>query len=91
MSTINVAVCTLNQLASDFDGNCRRIIESIRVAKQHGATLRVGPELEIPGYSCEDAFFEVDIVRHSWEVLAEILAQDFRDIILDIGKYLFLS
>ncbi len=29
-------------------GNRERILESIRVAKERGATLRVGPELEIP-------------------------------------------
>ena len=31
----------------EFQGNLDRILESIRVAKQRGATLRVGPELEI--------------------------------------------
>ena len=31
----------------DFQGHLDRILESIRVAKQRGATLRVGPELEI--------------------------------------------
>lgn len=29
-------------------GNFQRIMESIRLAKQRGACLRVGPELEIP-------------------------------------------
>lgn len=29
-------------------GNYERIIASIRVARERGATLRVGPELEIP-------------------------------------------
>ena len=38
--------------ALDFEGNSERIIESIRVAKSKGATLRVGPELEITGYGC---------------------------------------
>jgi predicted amidohydrolase len=35
-----------------------RIIESIVVAKARGATVRVGPELEIPGYGCLDHFLE---------------------------------
>lgn len=35
-----------------------RIIESIVVAKERGATVRVGPELEIPGYGCLDHFLE---------------------------------
>lgn len=30
-----------------LQGNLERILESIRIAKERGATLRVGPELEI--------------------------------------------
>ena len=30
------------------------------------AHLQVGPELEIPGYGCEDHFMEHDTVDHSW-------------------------
>ena len=32
----------------DFEGNYERILASIRIAKERGAALRVGPELEIP-------------------------------------------
>ena len=32
--------------------------------------LQVGPELEIPGYGCEDHFLELDTIEHSWECLA---------------------
>jgi NAD+ synthase (glutamine-hydrolysing) len=38
---------SLNQWALDFDGNLERILESIRIAKERGSKLRVGPELEI--------------------------------------------
>ncbi|XP_015781789.1 probable glutamine-dependent NAD(+) synthetase [Tetranychus urticae] len=85
MSKIGVAVFTLNQLALDFVGNRDRIVKSIHIAKENGASLRVGPELEISGYSCEDAFFESDTVFHSWEIVAEIIQNDFRDIIIDLG------
>ena len=44
---ITVATCSLNQWALDFAGNLERILESIRIAKERGARLRVGPELEI--------------------------------------------
>ena len=30
----------------------------------------MGPELELPGYGCEDHFLELDTVEHSWECLA---------------------
>ncbi|KAF9219807.1 glutamine-dependent NAD(+) synthetase with GAT domain-containing protein [Gyrodon lividus] len=83
---ITLATCSLNQWALDFQGNYERIIESIAIAKKRGATLRVGPELEIPGYGCYDHFLEGDTVLHSWEVLAKILSgEDTMGIVCDIG------
>ncbi|CAG8460443.1 9537_t:CDS:10 [Cetraspora pellucida] len=81
-----LATCSLNQWALDFEGNLERILESIRVAKQRGATLRVGPELEITGYGCFDHFLEGDTYLHSWEMLGKILEfEEARDMLLDIG------
>nr|VZI41333.1 unnamed protein product [Spirometra erinaceieuropaei] len=84
------SVCCLNQWALDFAGNTRRIRQSIFKAKQEGSRYRLGPELELSGYGCEDHFHEADTYAHSWECLAEILkstAQDdaYRDIVCDIG------
>lgn len=86
MHLITLATCNLNQWALDFEGNLERIAESIRAAKAAGARFRLGPELEISGYGCEDAFLEGDTIRHSWECLAEILRGDLTDgILCDIG------
>ncbi|KAF8986899.1 hypothetical protein BDQ17DRAFT_1289454 [Cyathus striatus] len=51
-------------------------MKSIAIAKSRGATLRVGPELEILGYGSQDHLLEGDTVIHTWEVLAHILASD---------------
>ncbi|KAI9889188.1 MAG: glutamine-dependent NAD(+) synthetase [Vezdaea aestivalis] len=81
-----VATCSLNQWALDWDGNRDRIVESIKRAKAKGASLRVGPELEVTGYGCLDHFLEGDVFLNSWEVLAHILQhKDCQDILLDIG------
>lgn len=82
-----VATCQLNQWAMSFSHNKNNIIRSIQMAKELGATYRLGPELEIPGYSCEDHFFELDTVRHSWQTLSEIIADQTltKDILCDIG------
>lgn len=83
---ITVSTCSLNQWALDFDGNLERILESIRIAKERGSKLRVGPELEITGYGCLDHFLEGDTIMHSWEVLAKILqSPETMGIILDVG------
>lgn len=82
-----LATCNLNQWAMDFEGNLRRIKDSIYQAKARGATYRVGPELEVPGYGCEDHFLELDTVTHSWEVVEELLKDEevSRGILVDIG------
>ena len=81
-----LATCQLNQWALDFDGNLDRILQSIRQSKAAGATLRVGPELEITGYGCLDHFLESDTFLHSWDSIAAILKdKSCYDILLDIG------
>ncbi|KAB0799157.1 hypothetical protein PPYR_07037 [Photinus pyralis] len=83
---VTIATATLNQWALDFDGNRERILESILEAREMGATLRTGPELEICGYSCEDHFYESDTFLHSWEVLLELLTAPLcKDILIDVG------
>ena len=81
-----IAISTLNQWALDFDGNRDRIIESILAAKETGAKYRIGPELEVPGYSCEDAFYEQDTITHSMDSLAQILcAEGTEGILCSVG------
>jgi NAD+ synthase (glutamine-hydrolysing) len=70
---VNLATCNLNQMALDFTGNQRRIIESIILAKAAGCTYRLGPELEITGYSCEDHFYELDTISFAWMSLRDII------------------
>lgn len=84
---VKLATCNLNQWSLDFDGNLRRIRESIEAAKKLGCRFRLGPELEIPGYGCEDHFLEQDTYMHSWDCLCELLEDKelTRDILCDIG------
>ncbi|KAK1456513.1 glutamine-dependent NAD(+) synthetase [Colletotrichum cuscutae] len=86
MSFVTVAAATLPSVPLDFKGNRDRILESIRIAKAQGATLRTGPELEIPGYGCLDHHLEGDTFLHSWEVLAEIISDPIcKDMLIDLG------
>ena len=84
---VKVSTCSLDQWALDFSGNIERIKTSIKESKLLGSRYRLGPELEIPGYSCEDHFFENDTLLHSWEALATIISDPdlSNEIIIDIG------
>lgn len=68
MDFVTVAAASLPSVPLDFLGNRDRILESIRLAKVKGATLRTGPELEIPGYGKRLASSvchgEVDLTRN---------------------------
>jgi NAD+ synthase (glutamine-hydrolysing) len=66
MSYVTVAAATLPSVPLDFAGNRDRILESIKLAKEKGARLRTGPELEVPGYGCLDHHLEGDTFLHSW-------------------------
>lgn len=78
-SLVTVATCNLNQWSLDFDGNLDRIHRSCVEARRLGATYRLGPELEISGYGCEDHFFEQDTFAHCWESLASLLERGATD------------
>ncbi|KAF8062623.1 glutamine-dependent NAD(+) synthetase [Scenedesmus sp. PABB004] len=81
-----LATCNLNQWAMDFSGNLERIQRSIADARAAGATYRVGPELEVCGYGCEDHFYELDTVNHAWEVLAELVRSGATaGLLVDVG------
>ncbi|CAK9298830.1 unnamed protein product [Gordionus sp. m RMFG-2023] len=91
MRYITLATCTLNQWAMDFQGNMERIIKSIEIAKQKGAFYRLGPELEIPGYGCQDHYYEIDTFLHSWQVFALLMNNPItQDIICDVGMKILL-
>ncbi|XP_051144224.1 glutamine-dependent NAD(+) synthetase-like isoform X3 [Andrographis paniculata] len=79
MRLLKVATCSLNQWAMDFDTNMKNIKESISRTKEAGAAIRLGPELEITGYGCEDHFLEQDTITHAWQCLKELLVADWTD------------
>ncbi|MCY1053443.1 NAD(+) synthase [Nannocystis sp. SCPEA4] len=75
MHLVRVAAAALNQTPLDWDGNQARILEAIRLARQQGVAVLVLPELCIPGYGCEDAFFGRGTILESWRVLQELLPE----------------
>ncbi|PFH55100.1 hypothetical protein XA68_10749 [Ophiocordyceps unilateralis] len=87
MFLVTVAAATLPSVPLDFLGNRDRILESIRIAKEKGAALRTGPELEIPGYACLDHHLEGDTFLHSWEACSLTLGLGPKMALANDGLY----
>lgn len=81
---VSVAACQLNQWALDFEGNYERSVQSFKEAINAGCIYRLGPELEICGYGCNDHFLENDTLIHCWTILKRLLEHSF-EIIGDVG------
>ena len=55
-------------------------------ARVAGCVYRLGPELEVPGYGCQDHFLEADTISHSWEVLLDLVHSGHTNgIVVDLG------
>lgn len=70
---VKIGMCSLNNDPLSFKKNRDNIIDSIQKCKDLGCAMRVGSELEVPGYSCADHFNEYDTIIHSWEIIGDIL------------------
>jgi NAD+ synthase/NAD+ synthase (glutamine-hydrolysing) len=62
---MKVALLQLNPVIADFDGNVRRIEDSVRRAADHDADLCVAPELALSGYPPHDLALYDDFVARN--------------------------
>jgi NAD+ synthase (glutamine-hydrolysing) len=74
MKVIGLGAAVLNQTPLDWRGNTRRIRESIRAARDEGASILCLPELCITGYGCEDVFASADLLERSEAALLDLAA-----------------
>ena len=73
MKLVKVGAAIVNQTPLDWDRNKAHILDAIEIAREQGVTLLCFPELCIPGYGSEDAFYATDTVERSWQMLDEIV------------------
>jgi NAD+ synthase (glutamine-hydrolysing) len=69
---LRVALCQLNLVVGDLDGNVDRMAEAYRGAERAGADLAVFPELAITGYPPEDLLLKAGFVEHSQRALERL-------------------
>lgn len=90
MKQIKVAAGILNQTPLDWNGNKMNIIDAISESKRQGVKILCLPEMCIPGYGCEDAFFSPYVHETSIQMLKEILPET-KNIIVSLGLPIFFK
>jgi NAD+ synthase (glutamine-hydrolysing) len=84
MHQVGLGVAAVNQTPLCWEGNRNRIIASIDAAKREGVAVLCFPELCVSGYGLEDAFFQPEVVRRSWES-ALAIAGHTKGMVVGIG------
>ena len=75
---LRVALAQLDLLVGDVRGNCARVRDTARKAREQGADLVVFPELTLCGYPPEDLLFHRGLRIQVEQALAE-LERDVND------------
>ncbi len=78
VSRIRIALCQMNTVVGDLDGNIARIMEALDAADAAGADLAAFPELAITGYPPEDLVLKPGFVADNRAALAKVAARTGR-------------
>jgi len=74
MPRVRVALCQLNTVVGDLDGNAARILDAYQRAEADGCDIAVFPELAITGYPPEDLLLKPGFIRSGREALEKVAA-----------------
>jgi NAD+ synthase (glutamine-hydrolysing) len=72
---IRVALCQLNTVVGDLDGNVARILAAYEQAEAAGCDVAVFPELAITGYPPEDLLLKPGFIAANREALEKVAAR----------------
>ena len=78
MPRLRVALCQLNTVVGDLDGNVQRIIQGLEQAEAAGCDLAAFPELAITGYPPEDLVLKPGFVADNELALQKVAARTGR-------------
>jgi NAD+ synthase (glutamine-hydrolysing) len=73
-----LALCQINTVVGDLDGNVERILAAYDTAEAAGCDLAVFPELAITGYPPEDLVLKARFVAENRECLEKVAARTGR-------------
>lgn len=72
MHTLRLALAQINPTVGDIDGNTKKIIENIAIARDSGADMVIFPELAVTGYPPEDLLLKQGFVAANLEAINRI-------------------
>ncbi|MGQ0433254.1 MAG: NAD+ synthase [Microthrixaceae bacterium] len=78
MARIRVALCQLNTVVGDLEGNAERVLAAYEEAEAAACDLAVFPELAITGYPPEDHVLKPRFVAANREVLDKVASRTGR-------------
>lgn len=70
---MNILIAQLNPTIGDFDGNTKKILDTIQLGREKNADLILFPELAVCGYPPEDLLFEPAFIENSNQCLDTII------------------
>ena len=74
MGRVRVALCQLDTVVGDVDGNVERVLAALRVADEAGCDLAAFPELSLTGYPPEDLLLKPAFVAANLAGLERVAA-----------------
>ena len=78
MARLRIALCQLDTVVGDVDGNAERIVAGIARAEEEGADLVAFPELSVTGYPPEDLLLKPAFLADNLEALERVAAATSR-------------
>ncbi len=85
MSRLRIALAQINTVVGDIEGNAKKIIEKIELAKQMGADIVAFPELALTGYPPEDLLFKPHFVSKNVQMVGELAKYVTKSLVAVVG------
>jgi NAD+ synthase (glutamine-hydrolysing) len=74
LDTIRLALCQIDSVVGDIEGNTERIAAGMRAAAEAGARIALFPELAISGYPPEDLLLREQFLRDCRDAIGDLAA-----------------
>lgn len=82
---MKIALCQINPIVGDLEGNADLIIKYYKMAKDLGADLAVFPELALTGYPPLDLIERKDFITKALDVLSKKILPNITDCAVVVG------